>query len=109
MSLVGKERRSDYLPWPRAIGLLPNPQLEAAESKELGYQVKHDSHCTILQVGIKDYVRCLEAAIIATLSEYGIEGYTTENTGVWVNHPSKGESKLCSIGERSHDPKCKII
>ena len=43
----------------------------------------------------------LETAVVKTLSEFGVRGFTTKNTGVWVDHPTKGESKICAIGEWS--------
>ena len=51
-----------------------------------------------LQVGVKEYVRCLEVAVMETFSSLSIPSFTTCNTGVWVNHPLKGESKICAIG-----------
>ena len=46
-------------------------------------------------------MRCLENSVIATLAEFGIEGFTTENVGVWVRDGTgKGEErKICAIGE----------
>jgi len=52
-----------------------------------------------VQIGVRDYVRFLEAAVMDTLSSsFSIPSFTTCNTGVWVNHPDKGESKICAIG-----------
>ena len=50
------------------------------------------------QVGVRDYVKSLERAVIGTLEGVGVKGFTTANTGVWVDHPLRGESKICSIG-----------
>lgn len=36
--------------------------------------------------------------MIATVAMFGVEGFTTEDTGVWAHHPVKGPSKLCSLG-----------
>ena len=56
------------------------------------------------QVGVREYVKGLENAVIGALEEVGVEGFTTENTGVWVQHPSKGESKIGSIGQYHTPP-----
>lgn len=58
----------------------------------------------LVQVGVRQYVKCLELAAIGTLDQFGVRGYTTEHTGVWSLHPRKGECKICSIGEPSHTP-----
>ena len=52
-----------------------------------------------MQIGVKDYVKSLERAVISSLRQFGVEGFTTEHTGVWTAHLEKGESKICSIGE----------
>ena len=36
--------------------------------------------------------------MISTVALFGVEGFTTEDTGVWTHHPLKGPSKLCSLG-----------
>lgn len=47
------------------------------------------------------YVRNIEAVVIRTVGEYGIESFRIPDyTGVWVNKksPEKGLGKLCAIG-----------
>ena len=47
------------------------------------------------------YVRALEAAVIATIAEYGITGVRVEKrTGVWIVRPGEPDRKLCAIGVR---------
>ena len=45
-------------------------------------------------------MKCLEKAVLGTLQRFGVEGFTTQHTGVWTLHPQKGESKICSLGKR---------
>jgi lipoyl(octanoyl) transferase len=46
---------------------------------------------------IHRYLRYLEEAVIATIAEYGLEGYRIEGrTGVWVN-----DKKICAMGVRT--------
>ncbi|KAK6341997.1 hypothetical protein TWF730_001479 [Orbilia blumenaviensis] len=40
------------------------------------------------------YIRVLENSVIATLKEVGVEGFTTEEAGVWV----RGDRKVASVG-----------
>lgn len=53
---------------------------------------------------VRAYVRSLEAWIIDTLSEFGIESGRREGrVGIWVNRPDKGaerEDKIAAIGIR---------
>lgn len=53
---------------------------------------------------VRAYVHSLEAWIIDTLSEFGIEGGRREGrVGIWVNRPDKGrgqEDKIAAIGIR---------
>ena len=47
------------------------------------------------------YVRALEAAVIATIAEYGITGVRVEKrTGVWIVRPGEPDRKICAIGVR---------
>ncbi len=47
-------------------------------------------------MGLHDYMRRLEEAVIETLSEYQVKGYRVEGrTGVWV-----GKEKICAMGIR---------
>ena len=45
---------------------------------------------------MKEYVRCLEQAVIGTCSDFGLTAHTTKDTGVWI-----GDLKLCALGEES--------
>ncbi|NLT26460.1 MAG: lipoyl(octanoyl) transferase LipB [Microbacteriaceae bacterium] len=47
------------------------------------------------------YVRALEAAVIATIAEYGVVGERVAGrTGVWIVRPGEPDRKLCAIGVR---------
>lgn len=47
-------------------------------------------------IGLHEYLRLLEAAVMATIAHWGIEGYLVEGkTGVWV-----GKDKICALGIR---------
>ena len=49
---------------------------------------------------LRAYVQDLEAWIILTLAEFGVEGFIREGrVGVWVNTPS-GEAKIAALGVR---------
>jgi lipoyl(octanoyl) transferase len=49
-----------------------------------------------LGIGVVDYVRRLEAVIIATLAHYGIAGERVPGlSGVWVNN---GQAKIAAVG-----------
>ena len=101
MLSLGEKRWFDYFPWPRAAYVLPCSQLEKTTGKlSLSLSLIEISLSNVsLQIGVRDYVKGLEKVVIKTLKEVGVEGFTTANTGVWVNHPLKGESKICSIGQ----------
>jgi len=48
------------------------------------------------KVGLHDYMRALEEAVIRVLQEYDVKGYRVEGrTGVWV-----GKEKVCAMGIR---------
>jgi lipoate-protein ligase B len=48
------------------------------------------------KLGLHDYMRLLEEAVIRVLNEYGLKGYRVEGrTGVWV-----GKDKICAMGIR---------
>ena len=56
-------------------------------------------HTTLLvQIGVRQYVRCLEQSIIATLAHFDSRGYTTDDTGVWVTNCDGNPNKICAIG-----------
>ncbi|KAL5471413.1 hypothetical protein EMCRGX_G029529 [Ephydatia muelleri] len=46
-----------------------------------------------LKLGVREYVRCLELAVIGACAVFSIKAETTSCTGVWV-----GDQKLCSLG-----------
>lgn len=50
---------------------------------------------------IRRYVQQLEQWIIATLKEFGVQGFTREGrVGVWVNTRSQKEAKIAALGVR---------
>jgi len=50
---------------------------------------------------IRAFVQNLEQWLIATLAEFGIEGFTREGrVGVWVNTKTGGEAKIAALGIR---------
>jgi len=50
---------------------------------------------------IRAFVQNLEKWLIATIAEFGIDGFTREGrVGVWVNTPSGGEAKIAALGIR---------
>ena len=52
------------------------------------------------RMDIRAYVAALERAVIATLAEFGIEGFTREGrVGVWAATPA-GEAKIGALGIR---------
>ena len=56
-----------------------------------------------LGIGLREYITCLEEAVIRLLGDYDIEGgHYAEGTGVWIDTalPSK-TSKICAIGVKS--------
>lgn len=53
-------------------------------------------------LGLKDYIHLLEEAVIRTCLHYGIASGRVEGaTGVWLDHGTPGERKICAIGVRS--------
>lgn len=57
-------------------------------------------HATAAGPDLRAYVQQLEAWIIATLAEFGIEGFTREGrVGVWTQSPA-GEAKIAALGVR---------
>ncbi len=54
-----------------------------------------------MKLGVKEYVHCLEKAIIMALEKYGILSTRLEGaTGVWLDQGKPGEQKICAIGVR---------
>ena len=54
------------------------------------------------KIGVREYIEKMEDAIIATISEYGLEGGRKEGaTGVWLQAEHKVRArKICAIGVR---------
>lgn len=50
------------------------------------------------QLGVRDYVRRLEGSVITALGQFGVQGFTTENVGVWVRAHDNHEKKICALG-----------
>ena len=46
-----------------------------------------------MQVGVRNYVRALEKAVIDVCKCFGVDATTADETGVWVN-----DCKICAIG-----------
>jgi lipoyl(octanoyl) transferase len=53
-------------------------------------------------IGIRDYIKKMEEAVISTLRDYGIEGSSREGaTGVWLDASHRVRArKICAIGVR---------
>ncbi len=52
-----------------------------------------------LEIGVKEYVRRLEEAVIRTIADYGISGERLEGaTGVWIESHTPRARKICAIG-----------
>jgi lipoyl(octanoyl) transferase len=53
----------------------------------------------VMRLGIREYIYMIEASIIDTLGEYGIEsGRLAGATGVWIAPDGKNTRKICAIG-----------
>lgn len=53
------------------------------------------------RLSVGAYVRKLEDVVIATLAEYGIEGFKDDSAiGVWVRRPDGVAAKICALGVR---------
>lgn len=54
-------------------------------------------------LGLKDYIACLEEAVIRTVRGFGIEGFRIPGaTGVWTADGGDGrEAKLCAVGVKA--------
>ncbi|XP_019864434.1 PREDICTED: putative lipoyltransferase 2, mitochondrial isoform X1 [Amphimedon queenslandica] len=46
-----------------------------------------------INVGVRNYVKGLEASVVRTCTEFGLNAITNEHVGVWV-----GGAKVCAIG-----------
>ena len=52
-----------------------------------------------LGIGVKEYVRRLEEAVVRTVADYGISGERLEGaTGVWIESHTPRARKICAIG-----------
>ncbi len=50
---------------------------------------------------LRRYIQLLEQWIIATLAQFGVEGFIRDGrVGVWVHDPARGEAKIAAIGVR---------
>lgn len=54
-------------------------------------------------IGLKEYIRCLEEAVIKSLDEYNIKGSRLDGgTGVWLEPGDRSKArKICAIGVRA--------
>ena len=106
---AGSSRWSDNFPWTGATGVLSCTQSQLIASTVSS----HDNHmlftcyCAIyfhIQIGVRQYVRCLEQSIISTLAHFDRHGYTTDDTGVWVTNCDGNPNKICAIGRSRKYP-----
>lgn len=49
---------------------------------------------------VRAHIRRLQAWLVASLADLGIIAFTSDDVGVWVNHPTKGACKIAAIGVR---------
>lgn len=54
-------------------------------------------HC--FQLGVREYFLSLEHAVIATLANFGVASFTTNQHGVWVASNGGQINKICALGE----------
>jgi lipoyl(octanoyl) transferase len=55
----------------------------------------------LLNLGLHDYMRLLEQAVIDTVAQFGIAARRDPPaTGVWVDQPDAASAKLCAMGVR---------
>lgn len=101
LSLFPDQKRwSDNVPRSWTTGLLPHPQPQSTEGmRTLAIVFISNFHQASLQLcssqlGVRQYVRCLEETAILACAEFGIQAHTTEHTGVWVEG-----YKICAIGQ----------
>lgn len=51
------------------------------------------------KIGIKEYIRRMEEAVIKTIAHYGIKGDISKNAvGVWIDSETPQARKICAIG-----------
>lgn len=55
-----------------------------------------------LSLSLKEYIHCLEEAIIITMREYGLETQRLDGaTGVWLDAETNSPRKICAIGVKA--------
>jgi lipoyl(octanoyl) transferase len=55
----------------------------------------------LLNLSLKDYIFCVEEAIILTVADYGLDAARMKGaTGVWLDVAGKNPRKICAIGVR---------
>lgn len=55
-----------------------------------------------LSLSLKEYIHCLEEAIIITMREYGLETQRLDGaTGVWLDAKTNSPRKICAIGVKA--------
>lgn len=55
------------------------------------------------RLGVKAYVHLLEETVLQLIARYGIHGERVEGaTGVWLEHNTPRERKICAIGIHCH-------
>lgn len=54
-------------------------------------------------LGLKEYIHCLEESVIRTIAKYGLKGERLDgSTGVWLDTTVAGKTrKICAIGVKS--------
>ena len=95
----GPSWRTDHIPWTR-----PTCLLSCAQSQIITSVLSHMigvidvSYVSISQLGVRQYVCCLEQSVISSLAHFDLQGYTTDETGVWINNYDGIPNKICAIG-----------
>jgi lipoyl(octanoyl) transferase len=56
----------------------------------------------VLNLSLKQYVHCLEEAVIQTLLRYGLKAERAKGaTGVWFEYETSSARKICAVGVRA--------
>lgn len=66
----------------------------------------HEYRLFLTQLGVREYVCSLERSVILCLAELGVEGFTTDNVGVWVREGGE-DRKVCALGK--HGAYCTYV